>query len=110
MRSPVSCLAHGDHDCRFLLEPSCRGKGFGTEAALMMMSYGKEARADRGEVARPQARAGACWEPGGSGEDGDRRLTARWDRWGGGCRRDLPPAACPFLISERSDQARSDQV
>lgn len=62
MRSHVLCLAHGVHDCRFLLEPSCRGKGFGTEAALMMMSYGEEARAGRGEVARPQARAGACWE------------------------------------------------
>lgn len=40
--------------CLFL-EPSCRGKGFGTEAVLMMMSYGKE-------VARPWVRATACWE------------------------------------------------
>lgn len=25
-----------------LLEPSCRGKGLGTEAALMMLSYGEQ--------------------------------------------------------------------
>lgn len=39
-------LARGICDCCFLLEPGCRGKGFGTEAVLMMMSYGKEVRAD----------------------------------------------------------------
>ncbi|XP_045046015.1 alpha/beta-tubulin-N-acetyltransferase 9 isoform X3 [Desmodus rotundus] len=30
----------GVRDGCFLLEPGCRGKGFGTEAVLMMMSYG----------------------------------------------------------------------
>ena len=30
----------------FLLEPSCRGKGFGTEAVLMMLSYGKRVQVD----------------------------------------------------------------
>ncbi|XP_016075844.1 PREDICTED: N-acetyltransferase 9 isoform X1 [Miniopterus natalensis] len=29
-----------------IAEPSCRGRGFGTEAVLMMMSYGKEVGAD----------------------------------------------------------------
>lgn len=67
MRSHVLCLpgslAHSVHDCRFLLDPSCRGKGFGTEAALMMMSYGKEVRADSvGRAGQAPGKGSAGWE------------------------------------------------
>lgn len=56
-------LAPGVHHRPFLLEPSCRGKGFGTEAALMIMSYGKEVRADGvGRAGQAPGEGSTCWE------------------------------------------------
>lgn len=54
-------LARSISDC-FLLEPSCRGKGFGTEAVLMMMSYGKEVGADKVGSGQAWVRVSPCWE------------------------------------------------
>ncbi|XP_064438831.1 alpha/beta-tubulin-N-acetyltransferase 9 isoform X5 [Mirounga angustirostris] len=44
-----------------IAEPSCRGKGLGTEAVLMMMSYGgREQRLPRGDVQADSERARAA--------------------------------------------------
>lgn len=57
VKSLLWSLAHGVSNYCFLLEPDCRGKGFGTEAVLMMMSYGKKLEQTMwGDVARPQVR------------------------------------------------------
>lgn len=54
----------------FLLEPSCRGKGLGTEASLLMMSYGKTELTTRGLVSAEPS-SGTREEAGGrQGQEG----------------------------------------